>query len=476
MKRKLSSLKGLFLLLGLGGLLSLGFGVGSCKRPSPNSETEDLAHYDLPQIKDSGTLVVLTLNRSTSYFDYRGEPMGFQYELADQFARSLGLKLEVKVGRSPKDLVHRLLQGEGDLIAYALPVTKDFKDSVLFCGEDIITHQVLVQRTARGKRGKQPLKDVTELLGKEVYTKPGKYLERLVNLDKELGGGILIHVVDNDSITAEDLLMQVSEGQIDYAVCDNDLAQLNKTYYPNLHISLALSFDQRASWAVRKTSPLLGQAANEWQQQNRTSPAYRASTKRYFEISKRTPHGSILSLKDGKISHYDALFKKYAPEIGWDWRLLASLAYTESNFDTTAVSWAGAKGLMQLMPRTARAMGVPAGKEQNPGESVKAAVKYIAATARSFSKIPDPAERIKFILAAYNAGIGHVLDAMALAEKYGKDKNTWDGHVSRYILLKSNEEYFNDPVCKNGYFRGRETFNFVKEVTGRAKIYQEKIR
>lgn len=476
MIRKRSSLKGLFLLLGLSGLLSLGLGVGSCKQPSPNPETEDLAHYDLPQIKDSGTLVVLTLNRSTSYFDYRGEPMGFQYELANQFARSLGLNLEIKVGRNPKDLVHRLLQGEGDLIAYALPVTKDFKDSVLFCGEDIITHQVLVQRTARGKRRKQPLKDVTELLGKEVYTKPGKYLERLVNLDKELGGGILIHVVDNDSITAEDLLMQVSEGKIDYAVCDNDLAKLNKTYYPNLDISLALSFDQRASWAVRQTSPLLGQAANDWHRQNRTSPAYRASTKRYFEISKRTPHGSILSLKDGKISYYDALFKKYAPEIGWDWRLLASLAYTESNFDTTAVSWAGAKGLMQLMPRTARAMGVPAGKEQNPEESVKAAVKYIAATARSFSQVPDPAERIKFILAAYNAGTGHVLDAMALAEKYGKEKHVWEGNVAKYLLLKSHEEYFNDPVCKNGYFRGRETFQFVKEVTARAEIYQKKIR
>ena len=82
-----------------------------------------------------------------------------------------------------------------------------------------------------------------------------------------------------------------------------------------------------------------------------TSPAYQASSKRYFEISKRTPHGSILSIKDGKISHFDTLFKKYAKDIDWDWRILASLAYTESNFDTTAVSWAGAKGLMQLMPR-----------------------------------------------------------------------------------------------------------------------------
>ena len=146
-----------------------------------------------------------------------------------------------------------------------------------------------------------------------------------------------------------------------------------------------------------------------------TSPAYTASMKRYFEISKATPHTSILSLREGKISHFDELFKKYASEIDWDWRLLASLAYTESNFDTTAVSWAGAKGLMQLMPATARAMGIPEGKEQNPEESVKAAVKYINATSKSFSSVPRE-ERLNFVLASYNSGIGHVLDAMALAE------------------------------------------------------------
>ena len=438
-------------------------------------QSNEVTNYDLPQMKDSGELVVLTLNSSTSYFNYRGEPMGFQYELAEQFARSLGVKLRMETAKNTHDLVHKLLTGEGDLIAYNLPITKEFKDSVEFCGEDIITHQVLVQRNTTQKK-KKALNNVTELIGKEVYVKPGKYLERLINLDKELGGGILIHEVDNDSITTEDLIMQVSNGEIDYAICDNDLAKLNKTYYPNLNIDLAVSFDQRASWAVRKTSPLLGEAATKWHQENMTSPAYQASSKRYFEISKRTPHGSILSIKDGKISHFDTLFKKYAKDIDWDWRILASLAYTESNFDTTAVSWAGAKGLMQLMPRTARAMGVPPGKEQNPEESIKAAVKYIAATSRSFNAIKDENERMKFVLAAYNAGIGHVLDAIALAEKYGKNKYVWDNSVDNYILLKSNEEYFNDPVCKNGYFRGVETYNFVKEVMSRGEVYKKKIK
>ena len=434
---------------------------------------EEVGAHDLAQIKDSGELVVLTLYSSTSYFIYRGQDMGFQYELSEQFAKSLGVKLRVEVAKNVPELIQKLLAGEGDIIAYNLPITKELKDSLIYCGEEVITHQVIVQRN-NGKT--QPLTDVTELVGKDVYVKPGKYYNRLVNLNSELGGGIHIHEVTGDSVTVEDLISQVAEGKIPYTVADNDLARLNRTYYPNLNTSLSISFDQRASWAVRKDCPELAAAANKWHEENLTSPAYTASMKRYFEISKSIPHSPILSLKEGKISHYDHLFKKYAKEIDWDWRLLASLAYTESNFDTTAVSWAGAKGLMQLMPRTARAMGIPPGKEQNPEESIKAAVKYIAATNRSLSMIPDKKERINFILASYNAGLGHINDAIALAEKYGKNKSVWKNNVENYILLKSNEEYFTDPVCKNGYFRGIETYNFVRDITSRYDTYKKKIK
>lgn len=444
--------------------------TAGCRGNRTDSREERV--HDLLQIKDSGELVVLTLYSSTSYFNYRGQDMGFQYELSEQFARSLDVKLKVKVARNVKDLIRKLEAGEGDLIAYTLPVTKEWKDSLLYCGEDVITHQVVVQR----KNGRhKPLKDVTELIGKDIYVNPGKYYERLVNLDKELGGGIRIHLVRSDSISAEDLITQVAQGKIPYTVADNDIARLNRTYYPNLDIDLKISFDQRSSWAVRKDCPQLARAASEWHKANLTSPDYKASTKRYFEISKATPHTPILSLREGKISHYDALFKKYAKEIGWDWRLLASLAYTESNFDTTAVSWAGARGLMQLMPSTARAMGLPDGKEQNAEESIKAAVKYIGMTAQSFSELPKE-EQVNFVLASYNSGIGHVQDAMALAEKYGKNPHVWKDNVEKYIVLKANEEYFTDPVCKNGYFRGTETYNFVREITGRYELYKKKIK
>lgn len=433
-------------------------------------KAEEVA-VDLLQILEKKELVVLTVNSSVSYFNYRGEPMGFQYELAQQFAKSLGVTLKVKVVKDEEGLVDSLLSGAGDLVAYNLIMTNALKDSLIYCGEEDITRQVIVQR-----RGKEVLKDVTELVGKKVYVNSGKYRTRLENLNRELGGGIDICEVSSDSVSSEDLVTWVAEGRIDYTVATDEIAKINRTYYPVLDIGLAISFDQRSSWAVRKTSPQLAAAADKWHRENINSPEFRASARRYFELAKRPSHGSILSVKDGKISHYDALFRHYAKEIGWDWRLLASLAYTESNFNPNVVSWAGARGLMQLMPATARVMGVPPGKEQDPEESIKAAVKYIGQMQRTFSKVTDKEEQAKFILAAYNCGVGHVTDAMALAEKYGRNRYLWEHHVAHYMLLKSNKEYYQDPVCKNGYLRGSDTYEFVREILARAELYKQKIK
>lgn len=438
-----------------------------------HSSHNSLPTHDLTQIKDSGKLVALTLYSSTTYFIYRGESMGFQYELAEQFARSLGVELEIKTAPNVQELQAMLLRGEGDLILYNMPMTMEGKEHLLYCGEEIINHLVLVQRNSRKSNR---LTDVTQLIGKEVYVKPGRSLTRLKNLNKELGGGIFIHEVSGDSITEEDLISQVAHGEIDYTICENEVAKLSRTYYPQLNIRVKVGMDQRSSWAVRKDQPLLAEAANQWHNDNVTSPAYKASMKRYFEHAKAQPHYYILSVKDGKISHYDHLFKQYADSIEWDWRLIASLAYNESNFDTSVVSWAGAKGLMQLMPRTARAMGVPEGKEHNAEESVKAATRYLKQMEQSFKNIIDKDERINFVLASYNAGIGHIYDAMALAEKYGHDKYRWIDNVEKYLLLKSKPEYYNDSICRNGYFQGIETYEFVREIRNRHKIYVEKIK
>ena len=172
-----------------------------------------------------------------------------------------------------------------------------------------------------------------------------------------------------------------------------------------------------------------------------------------------------------RISPYDSLFRVYADTIGWDWKMLAAVAYVESKFDTAAVSSVGAQGLMQMMPQTARAMGVPEGMEQNPDESVRAATDYFIYLSHLFRRVPEP-ERINFVLASYNAGFGHIHDAMRLAHKYGKNRHVWNDNVETFLRLKNDSIYYTDSLCRNGRFQGVETILFVRRVQHKYSEYR----
>ncbi len=446
--------------------------VISCQ-DNRTSKTQEGSGVDLDSIKARGELRVLTLYSSTSYFLYKGEERGYEYELIRRFADDMGLRTTILVADNITHLTEMLLRGDGDVIAYEMPVTGDTKELMLHCGPENITHQVLVQAPAAGTR---PLADVIELVGKEIYVERGsKYEERINNLNEELGGGIDIHCIDRDTIVTEDLIELVAQGKIAYTLADDNLARLNRTYYPNLNIALAVSFPQRSQWAVRNDAPQLAQAIDEWVASNHTSDSYKAISKRYFELSKRAPSQAILSIAEGRISQYDDIFKRVARENGWDWRMLASIAYHESRFDTSVVSWAGARGLMQLMPATAAAFGLGMDSIAMPEPNVIAAARSLKSLERSLSRIDDESERTKFILAAYNAGLGHLLDAIALANKYGKNPQQWSGEVEEAMVMKANPEYFNDEVCRFGYVRGRQTAAYVREVVKLYEFYCEKI-
>ena len=164
-----------------------------------------------------------------------------------------------------------------------------------------------------------------------------------------------------------------------------------------------------------------------------------------------------------RISPYDSIFRIYADTVGWDWKMLAAVAYVESKFDTSAVSAVGAQGLMQIMPQTARAMGIPEGMEHDPEESVRAAAEYFAYLSQLFRRVPS-SEQINFVLASYNAGFGHVQDAMRLADKYGKNRYVWNDNVESYLRLKNDSVYYTDSLCRNGRFAGTETILFVRRV------------
>ena len=172
-----------------------------------------------------------------------------------------------------------------------------------------------------------------------------------------------------------------------------------------------------------------------------------------------------------RISPYDSLFRVYADTIGWDWKMLAAVAYVESKFDTAAISSVGARGLMQIMPQTARAMDIPEGMEHDPDESVRAAAAYFDYLSHLFRRVPE-GERINFVLASYNAGFGHIHDAMRLANKYGKNRYVWNDNVETYLRLKNDSIYYTDSLCRNGRFLATETILFVRRVQHKYSEYR----
>ncbi|MDE7389159.1 MAG: transglycosylase SLT domain-containing protein, partial [Muribaculaceae bacterium] len=349
------------------------------------------------------TLRVGTLYSPSSFFIYRGDTLGYDYELACRFAADMGRPVSFTVGRSLVQLTDMALDGTIDLIAYEVPVTAEYAEHLIPCGYENITTQVLVQPAS----GDSVITDVTQLVGRTVYVEAGsKYYYRMVNLNRELGGGIDIVPVESDTIVTEDLIDMVAGGKLPLTVADSDVAQLNGTYYAGLDYTVALSMEQRAAWAVVPSQKKLAETIDEWMKREEPAAAQKELLKQYFQLAKiaGNPYTNI-DFTDGTISKYDNIFRRYAPTIGWDWRMLAAQAYTESRFNPRARSFAGARGLMQIMPRTGRAYGLR--NANDPEQSVRAAVSLLADLDRQFQPIvPDNEERIKFVLASYNGGIG----------------------------------------------------------------------
>lgn len=458
-------------------LAALAGSFGACGGKSHNqgdmpggADTIDSSRHALPD-----TLRVGTLYSPTSYFLYRETPMGYHYSLVKQFCDDKGIVLDLNVAPNMPRLIELLDSGKIDVAACEIPVTGATKPHAVACGPESITHQVLVQPKASADHA--TVTDVTQLVGREVYVEAGsKYHHRLENLNKELGGGIKIKPVARDTLITEDLITMVSQGKIPLTIVDSDIARINRTYYPDLDISLEVSFPQRSAWGVAPSEKWLGDSIDSWLHQEKPARIQADLLKQYFEDSKVKETGHNLNFTDGRMSPYDNYFRRYAREIGWDWRLLAAMGYTESQYDSTVVSWAGARGIMQIMPSTARAYGLDIRKIDYVEPSIATSVKIIATLDKTFRPlIADNEERKKFIVAAYNSGPAHILDAIALARKQQMNSRQWTGSVENALLLKSKPEYYNDPVCRYGYFNGNQTYEYVRRVfsiydTARKKV------
>jgi membrane-bound lytic murein transglycosylase F len=371
-----------------------------------------------------------------------------------------------------------LNSGEADIIAMGLTVNSTRKKEMHFTDPIDETRQVLIQRKPRNWRSmsadqleKILIRNQLDIAGKTIYVQEGSsHAERLATLASEMGDSVTVVEVPFES---EQLIRNVANGEIDFTVCDENVAMVNATYYPEIDIGTPVSFPQKLAWGVRKNnSELLLKELNKWIKVYKKTGSYAMLHSKYFRNSRSSTiiRSDYYALNTGKVSKYDDLIKEFSDSIKWDWRLLASLICQESRFDPDVRSWAGAYGLMQVMPGTGERFGIDI--TSSPENNIKAGVMYINWLHSIFDlKIDDDDERLYFILAAYNAGPGHVLDAMKLAEKNGMDPQKWSD-VETWLLKKSEPRYYNDVVVKNGYFRGTESVAFVSEILNRYEHYK----
>ncbi|GAA4811157.1 transglycosylase SLT domain-containing protein [Litoribaculum gwangyangense] len=435
--------------------------------------------WDLEQIKASGTLKALTIYSGTTYFLYKGRPMGYEFELLQRLADFLEVGLEIIVVQNVNELFEKLNSGEGDIVAHALTITNDRKEDVSFTDHLYLTKQVLVQKKPDNwrtmpwsKLKKKMVNDPVDLLGDTVSVRDmSSFKERIYNLSEELGGTIHIDTVPG-ALATDQIIEKVANGEIKYTIADYNIASIMATYYPILDVKVPVSFSQRVAWATRHESENLLKATNDWLEQIKRKVDFNVIYNKYFKNEKyfrRRVKSNFYSLNDQQISPYDELIKKYASPLNWDWRLLASQIYQESKFDPRVSSWAQASGLMQIMPETAKDLGVT--NRSDPEQSIKGGTKYLNQLIKNFEEVTDSIQRIKFTLASYNCGLYHVKDAQALANKRGLDENIWDDNVENMILELSLPNNYNDPVVKYGYVRGIEPYNYVQQIFERYQHY-----
>ena len=459
---------------------------------------------DWAAIRTRDTLVVAAPYNSTTYFIYRGLPLGYEYELLKRFAADKGVTLRWVVVQDRDSLFAMLHDGRADVVAARLIPMPEDSGRALFTHALYRAEPVLVQRKAspqaaaaalpdpvdtmlkRGPAERAPaaapetrttirarlVQRPSELAGRRVtLPEHSPYARTLLELEDEISGDINVVEVEASS---ETVIREVAKGNVAYTVAQGNLAQLQTGAYRNLEIRPVVGAAQKVAWAVRRDARALRDTLDAWIADEKSGPVFDQLYKKYF-VDQRAYLARVesryLTSETGTLSPYDSLLRQHAASLGWDWRLLGSQMYQESRFRPTAKSWVGARGLMQLMPATAKQFGVRA--ITDPAQNVAGGVKYLQWLEKQWaSRIADSTERLKFVLASYNAGLGHVVDAQRLADKHGDDPEKWE-EVAYWLLQLAKQEYHADPVVRYGYCRGYEPVTYVALILERFDHYRQ---
>lgn len=415
---------------------------------------------DLDAIRRHRVIRVAMQNDAASYFVYRGQQVGFQFELAEHLAMKLGVRLEVVIPERPNDMARMLIENQVDLAAMA--VTDELSTQVDFSRPYMFANQVLVQAN-----GEPAIDSVESLSGKTIHVRRSSaYFETLRGLLAKVPGLRIVEA--SEDLETHELIGRVGRKELPLSVSNSVLLQVETTYRDDVQGTLELAKRKPLAYAMRKGSPQLKAWVDQFLKRQYRGLVYNSLYKKYFKDKKRIRRVRAEEAgTTGRLSPYDDLAKKYGRKYGIDWRLIVAQMYQESRFNPEAKSWVGAMGLMQVMPKTGAELGFR--NLRRPESNVHAGVKYLARMAAKFDVSIPMRQRVRFALASYNAGLGHVLDARRLARKKGWDANRWFGNVENAIKLLENPRYHRR--ARYGYCRGSEPAVYVSRIQSKYDAY-----
>lgn len=410
---------------------------------------------DLDGLKKRGRLRMITRNNAMTYFIHRGVQVGFEYDLMKKFAEQQGLRLEIVIPPSHADLMPYLNEGKGDIIAAAMTIDEARRVQANFTQPYNTVDEVVVVRADQDS-----ITSPKDLAGRTVHVRKSSSFYRTLTVMQTVIDSLTVIGLPDDMET-EKILVGVEEGIYDITLCDANLLGVEQTYGRPLKAAFSIK-PTTLGWAVRENNSQLLSSLNTFIDQLDRSMYYNMLKKQYFSNT-RTIAKALDSLRvdiSGQLSPYDDLVKKYALEYTQDWRLTVAQMYQESRFDPNAISWVGALGLMQVMPNTGRDLGFTDLKD--PDHGIHAGMKYMYQLINRFDpEIPLQA-RVRFALASYNVGYGHLLDARRLATTKGWDPNRWFDHVEKAMRLLQKPEYYTR--ARYGYCRGGQPVHYVRNI------------
>lgn len=419
---------------------------------------------DLPAIRERGVLRVLTRNNPTSYFIWRGQTLGFEYDLASDLARALGVHVEFIVAPTRAALSAWLLEGVGDLVAAGVTRPADDEDRLLAYSRSYNR----VVEVAVTDSADTALRSLEDLAGRTVAVRAASSYWATATGLQERGIALELVAVPEDMET-EEVIDRVASGEYDVTFADSHILDVELTWRDDVRGAFPVTDSVDHAWMVRPGDRDLYAAVNAYLDSTVRGTFYNLTKRKYFgnpKASRRYATGR--AERTGRLSPYDDLVRRYADRYRLDWLLVSAQMYEESRFDPDAESFAGAVGLMQVMPRTARGFGFQ--NLHDPEVNIHAGTRYLRHTYDLLDDVLDPHERYWFALAAYNAGLGHVTDARRLAEEEGYDPDVWFGQVAEVAPLlqrRSVHQRF-----QHGYCRCNEPVAYVRKIRSRRDAYE----